>query len=177
MGLKEQIEDELLECKKVIEEKSKKMATLNKVWELLNEEVSPDLPKVKRDIVADIPDYNEYPIRDLFNKIEHLIRKEKRLLRLSEIETAIINIEGDAKAKKTLKNMSADFKKFIKEGRVYGVKFGNSKMYTFYGTDQDWLDKSHPGQIKLFNEYYPPAHIMAHIKRPNLIVVTNNYRE
>jgi len=174
MGLKEQIEDELQECKKAIEEKTKKLATLNKVWELLNDEESPDLPKVNRGIVSDT---SSYPIRDLFNKIEHLIDNEKRLLRFSEIETAIINIEGDAKAKKTLKNMSVDFKKFIREGRMYSVKFGNSKMYTFYGTNQAWLDRSHPGQIKLLDKYYPATHIMAHIKRPNLIVVTNNYRE
>lgn len=178
MGIKEDIEAKLLEMQSKKTELEKELAKYTKMWKICNEDDSSEQTDVKRKPDQEHREQAEqtisYPIRDSFQKVDFIINSENRVLIFEEIADKISSFEGNSSAKKTIRDLKKQLPKLIRSGRIYPVRFGNSKRYTTYGSNQNWIDKS-TGSLK--EEYYPLEHILAHIKRPDLVVITNNYKE
>lgn len=115
-----------------------------------------------------------YPVRDNFQKFGFILRQEKRVLQFKELIDLMAQREG-TKSKTIVKHIKAQVVKLVNEGRIYKVKFGNSKRFTYYGIDRSWLDTTEKPP-KLLNEYYPPPHIIANVARPDLVVITDNFK-
>lgn len=140
--------------------------------------ISINSEKVNTDILQESPEYIGYPKYDAFEKMNYILNDRNRVLKFSQIETALIQFENNSPAcQKLIAKLRQIINRVVDNGRMFKVKFGNNKRLTYYGINRDWLLTDDDNKLTLSREFFPPNEEFELIESKEEIEITDNYHK
>lgn len=90
--------------------------------------------------------YREYDKNwSIKNKVQYILKQEKRFLHFREIARIIVSIEGEGDENELTSSLSNSTRPLKEDKIIVKYKYGKSHRYTFWGSPK-WLDDK--GEIK-----------------------------
>lgn len=140
--------------------------------------ISINSERVNTEILQESPEYIGYPKYDAFEKMNYIFNDRNRVLKFSQIESAIRQFENNSPSGlKLLGKLRQTINCVVDNGRMFKVKFGNNKRLTYYGINRDWLLLDDENKLTLSREYFPPEEEFELVESMEEIEITDNYNK
>lgn len=133
-----------------------------------------DAVEMDEKVNVDNPDYIGYPINgSVFEKFQFFQSTINRVWRKNEFIAFIKDIEEHKQFVKTTKDLDTITRQLVKSKKLFSMIFSDSRIYTYYTTEFDWLKKDN-NKWYLDEMHMPPKGELDKLKDPSITKVNEH---